>query len=399
MPNILPTVANATPSKESTGPAPRSEGGSEDSQDRFSDVSRREQAQMNKTGERQSADRDSSGRQEAAGDDGRESKSDQRTDRAGGRLEKAGEAVLTKGESGKPALTAKELEQLLDQAESGDMPFSFVSLGGSLTTSPDKAGSLDLTIQGVSLGSAQGQGLTGGQSQDGTLRLMQVMGFSRDGTGSTGMERLASLFSGVSGGSESAKALDFSAELSSRLPGQMELSGMNRSQSLAGQSRMAEGMVPLKNYATSVELPVQHAEWGEKVAGKLAWLTSQRMSAAEIHVVPPDMGPIDVRVQVQNDQANVTVHATNTAVRDQLELNSHRLRDMLQENGLNLDKFEVSADTSGEQANAGPGDDSPGGGPSADGVSGPDGEAIVEDGVTGGSELDIAWRGQVDLYA
>lgn len=396
MPNILSTVASATPSAESQSPesGPRANDHSGDRPDRFSDVSRREQAQMDKAGEQRSADRDSGDSDDRAGNTGQDREGQSRPEQAANRDDQPSEAVLKKSGNSTPALTAEELKELVEQAESGDMPFSFLSQ----TVSPGKTGSLDLTVQGLSLGKAMG--LSGGQGQGGAMRLMQAMGFASHGAGGQSMERLAMLFSGASGNAaEAGKALDFSAELSSRLPGQTDLSGMNRNQSMAAQNRPAEGMAPLKNYATSVELPVQHAEWGEKVAGKLAWLTSQRMSAAEIHVIPPDMGPLDVRVQVQNDQANVTVHATNTVVRDQLELNSHRLRDMLQDSGLNLEKFEVSADASGGEANAGAGEETSSGQSRAEGLAGTDTESDMDDGVTDGGELDIAWRGELDLYA
>lgn len=102
---------------------------------------------------------------------------------------------------------------------------------------------------------------------------------------------------------------------------------------------------PLRQYSTSIETPVQQqAKWSEEVAGKIAWMAGRSIQSADIQLNPPDMGPIDVRVQVQNEQAQITVHAQNNAVRDMLELNSQRLRDMLEENGLDLAGFDVSGD-------------------------------------------------------
>lgn len=102
---------------------------------------------------------------------------------------------------------------------------------------------------------------------------------------------------------------------------------------------------PLRQYTTSVQTPVQdQGKWGEQVASKIAWMAGKSIQAADIQLNPPDMGPIDVRVQVQNEQASITVHAQNNAVRDMLELNSNRLREMLQENGMDLAEFDVSGD-------------------------------------------------------
>ena len=95
----------------------------------------------------------------------------------------------------------------------------------------------------------------------------------------------------------------------------------------------ADANIPLRGYTTSVDVPVGQAEWGDN-KGKLSWLTARNMSVAEIHLTPPDMGPMEVKVKVHNDQASVTVHAANPVVREQPEQHRHRLRDMLGRTGV-----------------------------------------------------------------
>jgi len=158
----------------------------------------------------------------------------------------------------------------------------------------------------------------------------------------------------------------------------------------------AESALPLKGYATSIELPVGHSDWGDKMAGKLSWLTVRGMSVAEIHLTPPDMGPMEVKVKLHHDQATVTVHAANPVVRDQLELNSHRLRDMLAEQGVFLAQFDVSDSSqqqSGEQA-AGDGQGS--GGQSTTGITA---GADSDEGGLNAGHLDLSWKGEIDIYA
>lgn len=157
----------------------------------------------------------------------------------------------------------------------------------------------------------------------------------------------------------------------------------------------AEAQVPLKGYATSVDVPVNHAQWGDKLMGKLSWLTAKNLSVAEIHLTPPDMGPMEVRVRVQNDQATVTVHAANPVVRDQLELHSHRLRDMLGEQGLSLAQFDVSDNSQNQAGGQGAGD-----GEALSSGSGS--ELSVERGGeadTQAGSLDLSWNGAVDIFA
>ncbi|WP_190294808.1 flagellar hook-length control protein FliK [Marinobacter sp. R17] len=243
-------------------------------------------------------------------------------------------------------------------------------------------------LQGLSLKSL-GQGASGNSAQDG----------NSDGLGAGKSDAVSTLLG--KGAAAEGKALDFSAQLG-RLQGDSstQTSVQNNATSLQRGLEGRETMAPLKSYSTSIDLPVQHAEWGDKIAGKLAWLTSQRMSAAEIHVTPPDMGPLEVRVQVHHDQAQVTVHATHAAVRDQLELNGHRLRDMLQENGLNLDRFEVSADTADQGAQQQLQQEDENGGNGSGSLAG-EGEELSTDesGTLASGQLDLSWRGEVDLYA
>lgn len=164
-------------------------------------------------------------------------------------------------------------------------------------------------------------------------------------------------------------------------------------------AELRDGSVLARQYSTTVDTPVQQGDWGDKMTGKISWLANQRISFAEIHLNPADMGPIEVRVNVQNDQATVAVHAQNASVRDLLELNGHRLREMMQDNGLNLARMDVSDQPSRQQQNGGgePGQggsdpDGRDGGPAA-GLVSLDGEAIS----TG--EMHLQWQSQVDTYA
>lgn len=162
-------------------------------------------------------------------------------------------------------------------------------------------------------------------------------------------------------------------------------------QGVAGELRPGDPAM-LRGYATSVvDVPVGASEWGERIMGKLSWLAAKNFSVAEIHITPPELGPLEVRVQVQNDQATVTVHATTQAVREQLESQSVRLREMLAEQGLNLEGFDVS-DSGAEDSSADPRETAAW----QDG-RGPDREPVTEEPGQPQS-LDLSWKGQVDLY-
>lgn len=161
----------------------------------------------------------------------------------------------------------------------------------------------------------------------------------------------------------------------------------------------ADPALTLRGYTTSVDVPVGQAEWGDKVMGKLSWLTARNMSMAEIHLSPADLGPLEVKVRMHNDQASITVHAANPMVRDQLEQHSHRLRDMLGEQGVSLERFDVSDQSrqqSGEQSNAEAGNN---GGRGSRGGDGPASGTGAQDAILTAGQLDLSWRGEVDVFA
>ncbi|MDI9245908.1 flagellar hook-length control protein FliK [Marinobacter sp. CHS3-4] len=209
-------------------------------------------------------------------------------------------------------------------------------------------------------------------------------------TSTTGVALAESLLAGV-GGDTASKASENSI-LQNAIRFQGALESLTNQPNSVNAPRMSPEAAVMRGYATSIDVPVSHAEWGDKMAGKLTFLTARNMSVAEIHLTPPDMGPMEVRVQVQQDQANITVHSANPVVRDQLELHSHRLRDMLNEQGFSLEKFDVS-DSGSQQAGQG---ESGGGGDTGEGLMA---DSDTDEAGAEPQSLDLTWNGQVDTFA
>lgn len=93
---------------------------------------------------------------------------------------------------------------------------------------------------------------------------------------------------------------------------------------------------------TAVPVAVGQPQWSQAVGEKVLWLAAQNVSSAEIHLHPLDMGPMQVKVSVNQDQTNVTFTSHHPVVRELLDQNLGRLRDMFTEQGLNLGSVDVS---------------------------------------------------------
>ncbi len=94
-------------------------------------------------------------------------------------------------------------------------------------------------------------------------------------------------------------------------------------------------------YTTAVNVPVGDPQWNDQVGQKIVWLTGRQIQSAEIHVNPAELGPVEVKISVSNDQATVSFNAQHASVRELLEANVHRLREMMEANGVNLGEVNV----------------------------------------------------------
>jgi flagellar hook-length control protein FliK len=100
----------------------------------------------------------------------------------------------------------------------------------------------------------------------------------------------------------------------------------------------------------SVTIPFNQNQWGNAVAERVVWMNSQGIQEAEIHLDPPELGPMQVRVSVVNEQAQVSFVVQHSSVREALDQSAMRLRDMFEGEGINLTDVDVS-DQSQQQAN------------------------------------------------
>lgn len=109
----------------------------------------------------------------------------------------------------------------------------------------------------------------------------------------------------------------------------------------------------------TLERSVSTSEWKEDLADRILWMTRNSMTAAELKVNPPQMGPVDVRINLQHDQMNVIFASQNAAVREAIEAAIPRLREMLGGQQLNLMNAEVSHSFADQHQNppSGKGDD------------------------------------------
>ena len=78
-----------------------------------------------------------------------------------------------------------------------------------------------------------------------------------------------------------------------------------------------------------LDVPVQQPGWDRALGERIQWLVGQRLQGARIQLNPAHLGPMEVRIQVQQDQANIQFSSAHSVVREALEAALPRLRELL----------------------------------------------------------------------
>jgi hypothetical protein len=110
----------------------------------------------------------------------------------------------------------------------------------------------------------------------------------------------------------------------------------------ATPTRLDPATVPTSLPTTPDTVDLNQKNWGRTLGHQLNWMVNNQLQQAEIRVNPPDLGPIELRVSLQNNQTSVTFFCHESAVREALENALPRLREMLDSQGISLNQAQVS---------------------------------------------------------
>ncbi|VAX06965.1 hypothetical protein MNBD_GAMMA26-1994 [hydrothermal vent metagenome] len=130
--------------------------------------------------------------------------------------------------------------------------------------------------------------------------------------------------------------------------GVIPLSGLVAGQ-VPNQQNFASPVNLIQATPMPVDVPPGEKGWDQAMGERILWMVGRQLQGAAIRITPPHLGPIDIRILIHNDQANVSFAAHHGVVRDALEAAIPRLREMLGENNLQLVNVDVNQRGSGEQ--------------------------------------------------
>jgi flagellar hook-length control protein FliK len=88
---------------------------------------------------------------------------------------------------------------------------------------------------------------------------------------------------------------------------------------------------------------VGEGRWAESFSQRVSWMVGQQVQAAQFRVEPPQLGPIEIRLSISNDQANLMFSAPHAVARDAIQTSLPRLQEMLAQSGIALGDVSVGA--------------------------------------------------------
>jgi len=100
----------------------------------------------------------------------------------------------------------------------------------------------------------------------------------------------------------------------------------------------------------SVNTPLAQGNWDQALGERIQWMVNRNIQGAQIKLNPAQLGPMEVRIQVHNDQASIQFSSAHSVVREALEAALPRLRDMFDASAVELVDVDVSGQSfAGEQ--------------------------------------------------
>jgi flagellar hook-length control protein FliK len=171
----------------------------------------------------------------------------------------------------------------------------------------------------------------------------------------------------------------------------VETTGQSSTVSLHSVASSSTGIRP--SIVMPLDIPVGQAGWGRAMGDRIQWMVGHNIQQAEIKLNPPHLGPLEIKISLQNDQTNVTFLATQAPTRDALEASIPRLREMFGEVNLNLANVDVGQQQGGQSTHDRRASTD------AEGVAGADSSGQESTSATQPSRWVVGSDGLLDTYA
>lgn len=124
--------------------------------------------------------------------------------------------------------------------------------------------------------------------------------------------------------------------------GNKEINGVMIRESLA-PTRMSVNPMQTVNPAFQLSAALNSSAWSNEMGQRMLWFVQQDIQQAQLQINPKHLGPLDIKISVgQDQQVNVSFLTQTGTVKEALDAALPRLREMFEQQGLNLGNVDIS---------------------------------------------------------
>ena len=91
-----------------------------------------------------------------------------------------------------------------------------------------------------------------------------------------------------------------------------------------------------------LDMPANSVQWSEQISKRIAIMNAEGLQSARIQLDPPELGALEIKIKVTSDQVSVGFASNHPTVREALEAQAPRLREMMEQEGIDLADVNVS---------------------------------------------------------
>lgn len=121
-------------------------------------------------------------------------------------------------------------------------------------------------------------------------------------------------------------------------------------QSVSQPTQVQKAVAEANNLMMPQNVKLNTPAWSNALAERAIMVAAQSTNVAQIQLDPPELGSLNIRVQINQDQVSLNFTSPHAHVRDAVEQSLPRLREMFAEQGLALTDSSVSDQPKGDSA-------------------------------------------------
>ncbi len=141
----------------------------------------------------------------------------------------------------------------------------------------------------------------------------------------------------------------FSEQISTKTSGDASVASLlSATNSLTGKA----GIAPLPQQL-ALNTNINQPQWGTDFSKRIQFMINNDIKNAELRLDPPELGRINIKISMSQDQASVVFTSAQGNVRETIENALPKLREMLQESGIQLADANVNERQKGNENQAG----------------------------------------------